>query len=408
VIDFTIPEEIKMTVDGVIQFFKREVTPLEEQHRELLEEGPAACQPDGRLRPAVLDLFRQIRMESARAGYYTLLVPEDLGGVGSGPMTMFFLWEAMLHHTGPSRLPHQVIATWNSGPGPVMRGLHPDVRAEVLPKLLSGEHISCFALSEPDAGSDIWNMKTRAVLKGDEWVINGSKQWISNSPYAQHAVLFTVTDPEQFGVHKGGVTAFLVDTDTPGFSVDGIIRIFGHAAGGEGILSFHDMRVPANRLIGEPHRALDRAFGGVSAGRLFNCARAVGLSRWALERATEYAKQRVAFGNPIAEYQGIQWLLADSAMDIYATRMMGLNCAWRMEQGEQAVKEASMIKAFSTEAGFRVLDRCMQVFGGLGLSNDLKLYAAWQQLRAGRIADGSGEIMRRMIARRLLRGDLAF
>ncbi len=407
-IDFTIPEDLKMMINGVLQFYRQEVAPLEEENRALLEDGYGAYQPDGRLKPAVLDLYKQVRMASARAGYYTLLVPEELGGGGKGPLAMFLLWEALLHFAGPSRLPHETIAHWATGPSPIMRQLRPEVRDEVMPRLLSGEYTSCFALSEPDAGSDLWNMKTRAVRQGDEWVINGSKQWVSNSPYAQYAVLFAVSAPEEFAAHKGGVSCFLVDTDTPGFSVDGIIRLYGYIGGHEGILSFHDMRVPANRLIGEPHQGFQLALGGVSNGRLYNCARGVGLSRWALERATEYAKQRVAFGNPIAEYQGIQWLLAESAMEIYAARMMGLNCAWRLERGEEAVKETSIVKAFSTEAGFRVLDRCMQVFGGLGLSNDLKLYSAWHQLRAVRIADGSAEIMRRTIARRLLRGDLSF
>ena len=408
-IDFTVPEETRLTVDGLLSFVQREVVPLEEANRALLDDPHAAHTPDGRLVPEIVELRRQVRMVSARAGYYTLFAPEDLGGAGKGPITLFLVWEALYHHAGADRLlPYESVAHWVTGVSPILRGLRNEARAVVLPRLLSGEHTSCFALSEPDAGSDVWSMKTRAVRDGDDYVIDGTKQWISYAPYAQHAVLFAVTDPDQLARRSGGISCFLVDTGTPGFSVDSVIRLFGHVGGNEAILSFTNMRVPADRLIGELDQGFRSALGGVNTGRLYNCARAVGLSRWALERATHYAKQRVTFGHPIAEYQGVQWLLADSAMEIYAARMMGLNCAWRLEQGEPAIKETAMIKAFATEAGFRTLDRCMQVFGGMGLTNEMKLFDAWHQIRVVRIADGSAEIMRRTIAQRLLKGDLGF
>ena len=408
-VDFAVPSQIQQAIDGVLGFVARVVAPIEEEYRSLLEDPFALYQRDGRLVPQALQLMQQVRMASAREGHYNLFVPQELGGAGMGPIALFLVWEALYHHAGPGRLlPYQVVAHWTSGPGPHLRHLSPSARQEVLPALISGEKTSCFALTEPGAGSDAWAIKTTARREGDHWVMDGAKRWISNGPYAHHALVFAVTDPDQAARRQGGISCFLVDAHWPGYEVASVMRVYGHVGGMEAVLKFQGLRVPHDRVLGEVDRGFDIALQGVNTGRLYNCARAVGLSRWALERAVRYAQERVAFGQPIAEYQGVQWLLADSAIETYAARMMGLNCAWRVERGEAAVKETAIIKAFATEAGFRTIDRCMQVLGGIGLSNDAKLYDAWHQLRTVRIADGSAEIMRRTIARRLLRGDLSF
>jgi acyl-CoA dehydrogenase len=408
-IGFSVPEEQALIVKGLLEFVRREVEPLEREHRTLLEDPRSAYAPDGRQVPEVQALRRRVRMAAAKAGYYTLTTPAEIGGGGGGPLTLFLAWEALYHFAGAGRiLPVESIAHWATGPSMVMADAQPAVRNAILPRLLSGEASSCFALSEPDAGSDVWAMKTRAVRDGDDWVMDGQKQWITNGPYADYAVVFAVTDPGLVAARKGGISCFLVPTATPGFSVESVIRLYGQVGGNEAILGFDGMRVPAANLIGELDQGFRRALGGVSSGRLYNCARSVGLGRWALERATAYAKERVTFGHPIADYQGVQWLLADTAMELYAAKMVGLNCAWRLERGERAVKELAMIKAFSTEAGFRAIDRCMQVFGGMGLTSEMRLYDALHQIRTVRIADGSGEIMRRTIAQQLLKGDLEF
>ncbi len=408
-IDFRVPDEIQEAIEGLLRFVDQVVVPLEEEHRDLLEDGHRLYSRDGRLVAEAQQLMRQVRMASARAGQYNLFVPTELGGRGLGPIALYLVWEALYHHAGPGRLlPYQSLAHWTSGPGPHLRYLSQVARQEVLPGLLSGEKTACFALTEPGAGSDAWAIKTTARQDGDVWVLDGTKKWISNGPYADHALVFTVTDAEAASRRQGGISCFFVDASWPGYEVAEVLRIYGHVGGMEAVLRFSSLRVPGQRLVGELHKGFDIALQGVNTGRLYNCARAVGLSRWALERATRYAQERVAFGQAIAEYQGVQWLLADSAIETYAARMMGLNCAWRIEQGEPAVKETAIIKAFATEAGFRTIDRCMQVMGGVGLSNEARLYDAWHQLRTVRIADGSAEIMRRTIARRLLRGDLSF
>jgi acyl-CoA dehydrogenase len=350
-----------------------------------------------------------VRVASAEAGYYTMFCPEAIGGGGLGPLASYETWEFLHHRYGPGRLlPYVVIAHWTNGPSYLLEHLTDELRQQVLDELMSGTKTTCFAMSEPDAGSDAWAMTTRAVRDGDWWVINGTKQWISNSPYADYALLFAVTDTALAAEHRGGISCFLVPTDTPGFAVDSVIKLFGHSGGNEGILSFTDVRIPAANLVGEVGGGFDLAVGGVSLGRMYNAGRSVGLARWAVEQTTEYAKLRSTFGHRLAEYQGVTFQLADSAIEIYAAKSMALDCARRLESGTPASREMAMVKAYTTEMCFRVYDRCMQIHGGMGLTNELRLHDGWHQARIVRIADGSGEVMRRNVARALLRGDVRF
>jgi acyl-CoA dehydrogenase len=261
-------------------------------------------------------------------------------------------------------------------------------------------------MSEPDAGSDAWRMSTRARRDGDGWVINGTKQWISNSPYADYVFLFAVTDPELLRQRKGGVSCFFVPMTAEGAAVDSVIRLFGDVGGNEAILSFRDVRVPDSALVGELDNGFKLAMGGVGIGRTYNAARSVGLARWALEQAAEYAKVRVTFGRPIADYQGVSFQLADSAIDVHAGWLMALDLGERLDRGERAVREMAMAKAFCVEACYRVYERAMQICGGMGLTNELGLYKGWHQARRLKLADGSSEILRRTIAKQVLAGDL--
>jgi acyl-CoA dehydrogenase len=332
-----------------------------------------------------------------------------VGGGGLGPVALYAAWEGISHHTGPGRLlADQVIGHWTSGPSFLLGELQPALRDGVVDDVMSGTSTVCFAMSEPDAGSDAWAMSTRAVRDGDEWVINGTKQWISNSPHAKYAFVWAVTDDEMRKGRSGGISCFLVPTATPGFQVDSVLKLFEHAGGNEGIVSFTDVRVSDDHVVGSLHRGFDLALRGVSDGRIYNAGHCVGMARWALEQATEHARTRKTFGKTISEYQGVTFQLAECAMEIYAAKTMSLDCARRFERGERALKELDMMKAYTTEACFRVIDRCMQVCGGMGLTNEMRLVAGWHFARMVRIADGTGEIMRRNIANRLLKGDLAF
>jgi acyl-CoA dehydrogenase len=353
--------------------------------------------------------MRQVRSASAQAGYYTMFCPVELGGGGLGPLAYYEAWEHLAHHCGPGRLlPYQTIAHWTNGPSYLHGFMTDEMKARVLNRFMSGEQTMCFAMSEPDAGSDAWAMSTRATRQGDGWVLNGVKQWITNSPYAQFALVFAVTDEELRATRKGGISCFLVATDSPGYRIDSVIKVLGEAGGNESILSFNDVYVPDDCVVGEIDDGFALAIGGVSLGRIFNAGRCVGLSRWALERATAYAKERKTFGKAISEYQGVSFQLADSAIEIYATKTMSVDCAKRLERGEDASRELTMVKAYSTEMCFRVFDRCIQVHGGMGLTNEMRLYDGWHLARIIRIADGSGEIMRRNIARALFRGETDF
>jgi acyl-CoA dehydrogenase len=315
--------------------------------------------------------------------------------------------EVLNHRVGPAQPLVQTVvlpSPFTNGLSPVLRHLKPDIFAQYRDGIASGDKTLCFGLSEPDAGSDVFGMKTRAVRDGDEWVLTGTKQWITNSPYADHAMVFALTDPEAAARHKGGVTGFFVDTRAPGFSVPRIINTMGHLGGDTGVIVLDGVRVRDDHRLGDVGRGLAVAMDGVNAGRMGMAASCLGLARWALDQAVDYAKVRKTFGVPIAEHQAIQLMLADSAMDIYAAKTMIQNCAWRLDSGHAATAQVSMVKAFSTEMLGRVMDRSIQIHGGMGLTNELRLEEGYRFARVMRIPDGTGEIQRRTIARQLLTG----
>jgi acyl-CoA dehydrogenase len=394
---------------GLEQFVESYVIPLEREHAELFSSPQLHYAPNGGYSDEVVALIKQVRATSAEAGYFTAFCPVDIGGGGLGSELMVRAYERLHHRYGPVHmLPHEVLSHWTSGPSFLCSHLQPALRERVLGELMSGRVSVCFGMSEPDAGSDAWRMSTRAKRTDDGWIINGTKQWISNSPYADYVFLFAVTDTELQKQRKGGVSCFLVPMNAEGVGVDSVIRLFGDEGGNEGILSFRDVKVPDEALVGELGAGFRLAMRGVSIGRTYNAARCVGLARWALGMATEYAKIRVTFGQPIASYQGVSFQLAESAMDIYAARLMALDLGARLDRGERAVAEMAMAKAFSVEACYRVFERAMQICGGMGLTNELGLYRGWHQARILKLADGSSEILRRTVAARLLEGDVHF
>ncbi|MFT5393611.1 MAG: acyl-CoA dehydrogenase [Gammaproteobacteria bacterium] len=410
-IDFTLPAEIEQVVDGLLRFIEQEIVPIEEANAGLLGSHRRLTDERGRYVPEVVELRKVVRMKSAEAGFYTIFGEEDFGGAGLGPLYAFHVYEAISHRYGPRRpLIHQMVipSPFTNGLSPVLKHLKPEVLEQYLPGIASGEKSLCFGLSEPNAGSDVLAMRTKAVKDGDEWVINGSKQWITNSPYADYAMLFAITDTDKAAERRGGISGFFIPTDTPGFSVPGSIPLMGTLGAELGIVSLDDVRVPESHVIGELHHGLRVAIGGVNVGRVGLAASCVGTARWALELATEYANTRQTFGKLIGEHQMIQAHLAEAAMDIYAARNMALHCSWKLEQGIPARKEISMTKAFCTEMQVRVIDKCMAIHGAMGLTNELRLEEAFRFARIACVPDGTPEIQRRTIARELLKGDLSF
>ncbi len=393
-------------VEGLTSFLQAEVFPRQDALRD---EGIATYDARGRLSPEVLAAFSQVRRASAAAGFYTMLLAEDLGGGGLGFEALFRLWETLFDVCGAEYwLGHQAISHWSRGPSHLYQLMDAGFRNEVYPGLLSGELTTCFALSEPDAGSDIWALRTTAERVDGGWLLNGTKQWSTNAPYADWCLVFVVSDREAFSQRRGGVTGFIVSMAADGVVLDSVIHMFGHAGGDEGIVSFQDAFVPDRQVIGEPGLGLTYAMSGISTGRIYNSARAIGLAKWAVTMALGYAVERTTFGAPLIENQAISFPLADAATEIHAAHLMGLDTARSLDEGRSVRAEVSMTKTYSIEMAIRAIDHAIQVHGAMGLTNDLHLTEAWQQMRRTRIADGSSEMMRLQIVKALRRDGVSF
>lgn len=409
-IDFRISDEIRETVNSLYRFIDTVVVPLEKENKELLEDERLRYDNKGKYVPKVLELRKQVRLKSAEAGFYTMFGAEELGGSNLGAIATVIIFESIYKKYGVGRvLIDDVIipSPFSNGLTPVLLGLTPSLRDKVLDEIVAGEKTLCFGLTEPDAGSDPLNMKSTAEKKGDKWILNGTKQFITNGAYADYCMFFAVTDKEAKASRKGGVTGFFVDTKSPGFKVDSVLPIMGHLGGEAAIISLDNVEVPEENVLGKLNEGLKNAMNGVNKGRLGLASKCIGVAEWALEQGVFYANLRKTFGKLIGEYQMIQNMLAESAMDIYAAKNMALNCAWKIENQESnPIKETSMVKAFCTEMVSRVTDRVIQIHGGMGVTNELKLEGAYRWARWTRIPDGTSEIHRRTIAKCLLKGDL--
>ena len=406
-IAFDVPDEIKAITEGVAAFIRAEIIPRHDKNAELLSNPRRTFTDKGAYVPEVLELIREVRMASARAGYYAMSAPESIGGGGLGYLAYFYAWQQVYHQCGSHYwLAQFMISHWAKGPSPVLEKISPQLRDSVLPKLISGEHSICFALSEPGAGSDAAMIKTRAEKDGDGWRLSGSKIWITNSPYAEYAVVFAVTNPELAARRKGGISTFLVPTSSKGFQVERLINMWGHVGTDEAILQFDKVRVEPQQLVGELDKGFKVGMLGVGLGRVYNTARAVGLGRWALEQALEFVKVRESFGKKISEYQGVMFPLAEAAMRLHAAHLMGINVCQLLDQGQTAIKELSMTKAYAVEVGKNAVDAAMQAHGAMGFTNEMHLTEAFISVRKANVADGTNEILRHVISKQLLAGDI--
>lgn len=423
--DIGIPEDIRDIVKGAItgmqQFVDAVAVPLEQEYKSVLENERKFFRDDGRATDDVLDLRRRVRMKSAEAGYYGMFAPESVGGGGLGVRALLFSEEALYRRYGPGRplitwakgfLSQPTLASFVDGPSHMLVAVSETVKRDILPAIARGEKMVCFALSEANAGSDVWNIQTKARRDGDDWIINGSKQWITNSPYADYAVVFAVTDEQMVAERKGGISAFIVETDAQGYSFDGVLSVMGHVGGDCGGMTLDNVRVTGDRMVGALHQGFQIAMFGISEGRISISSNCIGMCEYALDRSLEYAQQRISFGKPISEYQAIQFMLADMAIDIYTMKYMVLQTAGLIDAfpqtGRLPVKEISIAKAYAVEKTQECYDRAIQIHGGMGLTNELPLNEGFRIARTLRIPDGTGEIQRRTIARQMLRGDTSF
>ena len=383
--DFTIPENLRLITDTIRRFVKKDLDPISQQ-----------VEDEDRIPESVVQTMRDL-------GLFGLSIPEEYGGLELGTLGECLVYEELSKVNACFRTR---IGT-NNGIG--SQGILLDGTQEqkefYLPRLASGEWVGCFALTEPEAGSDAANVQTTAVLEGDEWVLNGRKHFITNGDIADTATVFALTDKAKRA--KGGITAFVVEKTDPGFFVGTIERKMGMRGSHTCELIFDNCRIPRDRVIGGDANiglGFKTAMKTLDKGRLTMGASALGSAQKLLDLSVEYAKQRVQFGRPISEFQAIQIKLADMATQIYAARQMLYHAAWlRDSKGVAVIKEASMVKLFCTEMAGQVADTAVQIHGGMGYMKDFPVERFYRDLRLTRIYEGTSEIQRLVIARELLK-----
>ena len=377
--DFALSDEQRMILGTVRQFVQKELLPLEAEIQRAELEGRQF--PDR-------NTVRQLQATARKAGLWGLLTPEEYGGANLG----FLMTALITMETARALVPF----IYGGGADNILYQCTPALRERYLLPTIEGERQSCFALTEPDTGSDATNIKMPAVRDGTDWVLNGEKVFITNGCEADYAIVFAVTDRNKG--YKGGVTAFLVDRAMGWTSR----RIETMGSWGPAELHFENVRVPAENVLGEVGNGFQQAMAWIGQGRLLIPARAVGQAQRLLEMGREYARQRIAFGHPIAEYQAIQWMLADSAVEIEEVGWLVLSAAWRADQSADARHAISMAKLAGAEMIWRVADRVLQIHGGTGYTKELPIERVMRDVRVYRIYEGTDEIQRRSIARNLL------
>jgi len=274
-------------------------------------------------------------------------------------------------------------------------------KKKYLVPLASGKKLGCFGLTEPEAGSDAAAQKTSAVLQGDEWVIKGKKNFITNGNVADYCILMAMTDKS-----KGykGISSFIVDCKSPGFSVGVVEKKLGIKASGTAELIFEDCRVPRENLLGQVGQGFYVAMNTLDGGRIGIASQALGIARAALEAATEYSKNRVQFGKPIAQLQAIQWMIADMATELDAARLLTLRAASLKDQKKRYEKEAAMAKLYASEAAGRITSKAIQIHGGYGYIQEYNVERHFRDARITEIYEGTSEVMRLIISNNILKG----
>jgi acyl-CoA dehydrogenase len=385
--DFSVPEELTALRASFAAFLEREVRPLEGEVAPLYWRGEtrAAAQRDAALR---------VKRRSAQEGFYAAHLPESVGGQGLSNLGMTLLVEDAAR--SGMRLAAYALAPPNpEGPTPLLLDLPPHLRDVYLKPLVAGETTMCFALTEPEAGSDAQAIRTRAERDGDEWVLNGTKHYITNGDLADFAVVFAVTDPAKRAA--GGITAFVV----PATAYEVGKKQYTLADSHPVELHFDGSRIPGDHVIGQVGYGFQTAMRFLNAGRAAIGAQCLGTAQWCLDQAVAHARTRTAFGRPIASYQGVSFPLAESKAEIEALRWLTYHLAWLVDQGAPAVAESAMVKLLTTERAYTIADRCLQAFGGQGLLKEGPIEAALRHLRMLRIVEGASEVQKLVIARSL-------
>lgn len=383
--DFALSDEHRMLKELVARFVQDELMPL--------EAGVLAREADGKGLGIGAAEHKRLDEVSKSLGLWGLDAPEDVGGVDLPAVAMVGVNEELGKTVTPYTLPPD---------SPNLRMLAATVnerqREAYLAPYVRGETISAIGISEPGAGADPAGMITRAVRDGEDWIISGRKIWISRAEEADFTILMAVTDKEKGA--RGGMSAFLVDKGTPGFNVLRKIPMIGGQSTYE--IALEDCRVEGWKLLGQEGNGFAPMQLRLGTRRIEMASWSIGMAQRALDMICEYAPQRKTFGLPLSERQAIQWWVADAATRIHAARLMTYDCAWKLDQGRDVRQEISMIKAYSTEMAWEVVDRAMQTFGAMGVTKELPLQLMATRLRTMRIYDGPTEVHKWVVARNLM------
>lgn len=379
--DFSLTDNESRIRGAVRRFIDTEVIPLEP---EVLSREAAG--EIGLPRPRL----RQLQATARRHGLWGLATPEEYGGLGLGPVMLSVIHSEL----GRTFVPFDFGGKADN----ILFSATAEQKRDYLLPTIAGERVSCFAITEPGAGSDATGIHTTARRDGDSWVINGEKKFIGRGHEADYVILFASTDPEKRS--SGGITCFLVDRWL-GWTSDEIPTMGERRLGA---LHFDNVRVPATAVLGEVGYGFSLAMRWIGNGRVMIPSGAVGAGERLLRMAVDRANNRHAFGEPIAQYQGIQWLLADSAVELEQARWTTLYAAWRQERGLDSRMASSIAKLGGTAMANAVADRALQIHGALGYTKELPIERWYRELRYTRIFEGTDEILRRTIARELLSG----
>jgi acyl-CoA dehydrogenase len=382
-VNFGPTEEQELVVRTVRDFVERELYPLE-----------AEVERTGEL---PRELGREIQRKVLDMGFYAPNIPTEFGGGGLDAVT-FALLERELGRTS------MALNTWWGRPSNILCAANPEQRGRYLSPCTRGEKMDALAMTEPDAGSDVRGMKCHARRDGGDWVVNGTKHFISHADIADFVIVFIATGEEQVGRQmRKRITCFLVDRGTPGFDIRPGYHSVSHRGYHNCILIFDECRLPDAQILGVEGEGFEVANTWLAATRITVAAMCVGRARRAFDIALNYAAQRRQFGQQIGKFQGVSFKLADMITEIDAADWLTLAAAWRLDQSLPANREISQAKLYASEMLARVTDQALQIHGGMGLMDDLPLERFWRDARVERIWDGTSEIQRHIISRELLR-----
>lgn len=385
--DFALTDEQELILATVRDFTNRELLPHEGEVERL-----------GHVPPEVAD---GIRKRAIEAGIFAANMPVEVGGAGLDNLTMALVEKEL---GKASYALHHLVAR----PSNILLACVGPQRDRYLYPTVAGERMEALAMSEPDAGSDLRGMKCRAVRDGDEYVISGVKHFISHADISDYVILFAATGPDPgAGSGRGRtpqrITAFLVDVGTPGFEVRDGYRSVSHRGYNNSVLNFDECRIPASQILGDEHRGFDVANTWLGETRLAVAANCLGRAERAMERAAGWAARRTQFGQTIGRFQGVSFKLADMATQLASAELLTLRAAWKADRGRMTNADAAMAKLAATEMLAYVTDEAIQIFGGMGLMDELPLERLWRDARVERIWDGTSEIQRHIISRSILR-----